>query len=821
MVCDGLPADGSPAVCQVGGGGLILPLGGDGEQEWPTAVRAPLYLIGLLWCFLGVAIIADVFMGAIEKVTSKRVLIYDKALQKHRTKSVWNPTVANLTLMALGSSAPEILLNVIGIFPTFQSSELGPSTIVGSAAFNLLCITAVCVVSIPAGEYRKIKDRGVFGITAFFSVFAYVWLLVILMLVSPDVVDTVEGVVTFLFFWVLVVLAFLADTGKLPGTAKPPAGDVVHPQNTPAEIGVMEFKVRQKYGKNRNLNSDEVSNLIAYEFFAPESRAKHRINGTRVMSGGKKVFGNESPWEKGMKLAKELQNDVHMTDVLTSNSGKPEVSFQALNYTVLESVGKVGITVRALGELVKNFSVEYSTCDGTAIAKSDYEPISGKLEFGPQKLEHVIEVAIISTEGHEPTEEFYLDLKDPGEQGDFVLGNYKRVTVVVIDEDPSGGRLGFEQEHVKLYSSDEPMVFPVSVCRKGGTSGRVACSYCCESDSAIAGSDFEAVEGKLEFEVGQKEASFNVKIMPKGRYENDECFRIILKDIEGEATFDATTDGGNDSCIMTVIIMADTAKAGAIQALSQVMRINWDAVEVGNATYKQQFVEAIYPGGSAEAMKEVKPFEWVMHILSVPWKLLFALVPPTHYAGGWVCFFCALGMVGFVTVIIGDMAELLGCVLDIPPATTAITLVALGTSLPDTFASRTAAQMDPYADNSIGNVTGSNSVNVFLGLGLPWMICAIYWQFVATCEQNDSWYLTYPSVAKDYPDGIFVVKAGSLGISVIAFSACACLCLATLVIRRIVLGGELGGQKPVAFLTAGFFVFLWLVYIVVSIAFGD
>jgi solute carrier family 8 (sodium/calcium exchanger) len=26
---------------------------------------------------------------------------------------LWNPTVANLTLMALGSSAPEILLNVI------------------------------------------------------------------------------------------------------------------------------------------------------------------------------------------------------------------------------------------------------------------------------------------------------------------------------------------------------------------------------------------------------------------------------------------------------------------------------------------------------------------------------------------------------------------------------------------------------------------------------------------------------------------------------------------------------------------------------------
>ena len=45
---------------------------------------------------------------------------------------VWNPTVANLTLMALGSSAPEILLSVIEIMSNnYYSGELGPSTIVG------------------------------------------------------------------------------------------------------------------------------------------------------------------------------------------------------------------------------------------------------------------------------------------------------------------------------------------------------------------------------------------------------------------------------------------------------------------------------------------------------------------------------------------------------------------------------------------------------------------------------------------------------------------------------------------------------------------
>ena len=64
---------------------------------------------------------------------------------------------------------------------------------------------------------------------------------------------------------------------------------------------------------------------------------------------------------------------------------------------------------------------------------------------------------------------------------------------------------------------------------------------------------------------------------------------------------------------------------------------------------------------------------------------------------------------------------------------TAITFVALGTSLPDTFASKIAATSEKTADNSIGNVTGSNSVNVFMGLGLPWIIASIYHQINVSC----------------------------------------------------------------------------------------
>ena len=53
----------------------------------------------------------------------------------------------------------------------------------------------------------------VFFVTTASSIFAYVWLVLILTRFSPGVVDLWEAVLTFLFFPVLVVSAYLTDKG--------------------------------------------------------------------------------------------------------------------------------------------------------------------------------------------------------------------------------------------------------------------------------------------------------------------------------------------------------------------------------------------------------------------------------------------------------------------------------------------------------------------------------------------------------------------------------------------------------------------------------
>ena len=45
------------------------------EYTWPLWVRGVVYMAGLLYLFLGIAIIADIFMCAIEKITSKTQII--------------------------------------------------------------------------------------------------------------------------------------------------------------------------------------------------------------------------------------------------------------------------------------------------------------------------------------------------------------------------------------------------------------------------------------------------------------------------------------------------------------------------------------------------------------------------------------------------------------------------------------------------------------------------------------------------------------------------------------------------------------------------
>lgn len=114
--------------------------------------------------------------------------------------------------MALGSSAPEIILNVADTLGSLGEipSELGPQTIVGSASFNLLIISGVSIIAVKE-EFKQIKMVGVFVSTALFSSWAYIWFFMVLVIISPGVVELWEALVTLGFMVALVVVAYSCD----------------------------------------------------------------------------------------------------------------------------------------------------------------------------------------------------------------------------------------------------------------------------------------------------------------------------------------------------------------------------------------------------------------------------------------------------------------------------------------------------------------------------------------------------------------------------------------------------------------------------------
>jgi len=775
-----------------------------------------------VWVFLGVGIIADIFMSSIEVITSQETITETKSGAVVPVK-VWNATVANLTLMALGSSAPEILLNVIEVFALdFFAGELGPISIVGSAAFNLLIIIGVCVVAVvPVGE-RKIDGLDTYACTAFFSVFAYVWLVVILKMITPDVVDLWEALFTFAMFPLLVWLSYAIDTGKIgvPGIPKHSHITKIGTSHFhPYEIERYLQELESEHGHLAPEQREEMM-IAALQSKAKPSRAQYRMMATKQMTGQKKMV-LQKPAEGGKAVELTSIGDGAKGDVKAATV----VNFKASAYSVLENAGKiVCVVTRSSGE--GSLQVDYATEGVTANAGEDFVETSGVLTFAPGELEKEISVTIIDDDEPEEDEMFIVKLANP--RPNAKLGS-EGMTIVTIIDDDEPGLLGFKDEETHATAQESDGAAHVFVSRFKGSSGTVTVDYTTVDISAIGTNDaaeekrdYIVTKGTLSFAPEEMRKEIQIPLIDRKLYDKAETFKVVLSNVTGPNEKAALAEFHN--CVVTIVHNGDTKDV--IDKVTRVLNLNADKYAVGTSSWQQQFASAFTVGDDegADGLEGAAPptaGDYFLHILSFPWKLIFATCPPTDYANGWVCFVVALVYIGFVTGMISDLANLLGCVLGIENDITAITLVALGTSLPDTFASKVAAINDDNADASVGNVTGSNSVNVFLGLGLPWSIAAIYWSLNGS---NDEWAERYNSDAT--PEALthikgsfkgFVVPSGSLGFSVIMFVACALTALALLGWRRKTYGCELGGPAGPAYASGAAFIGLWFIYVTMSI----
>ena len=329
----------------------------------------------------------------------------DKATGKLKVHKIWNGTVANLSLMALGSSAPEIFLNVIGLFTDrFLIGELGPSTIVGSAAFNLLFILAVCVSSVDEGV-KVVKQTKVYAVTALSSILAYIWLIIILAAWTPDVVTPTEGVLTFLFFPLILGLAYAADKdfwGMCGKTRVAPHDAAVADVAHLSKDQVVKL-VRTNTSKMSDYTQDSAADMEAHvrraaKALNPPTRATHRNNALSFLTGKKPT----------PKIDAELVDDVLGAGAAATSAtpkvldgvagGKATLSFKEEAIEVFEADGKATLTVVRTGGMAEEVSCNYATADISATAGKDYVAAQGTLTFAPGETEKDIAITIIDDE---------------------------------------------------------------------------------------------------------------------------------------------------------------------------------------------------------------------------------------------------------------------------------------------------------------------------------------------------------------------------------------------------------------------------------------
>ncbi|XP_044045261.1 sodium/calcium exchanger 1a isoform X2 [Siniperca chuatsi] len=896
--------------------GVILPVWKPENPAFTDRLaRATIYFVGLAYMFLGVSIIADRFMASIEVITSQERQITIKKPNGEKittTVRVWNETVSNLTLMALGSSAPEILLSVVEVCGhNFDAGELGPNTIVGSAAFNMFVIIGLCVSVIPEGETRKVKHLRVFFVTATWSVFAYTWLYLILAVFSPGVVEIWEGLLTLFFFPICVGFAYVADrrllfykymykryrAGKRKGMIIETEGEPELPSKVDIEMdGKMlnshgeetgfDFKeldeeearrevariLKELKQKHPEKEMEQLMELANYQVLTQQqkSRAFYRCQATRIMTGAGNILKKHAADQAKRATQHDICSEVSLNDFSS------KVFFDPGTYQCLENCGSVALNVvRRGGDLMSTVSVDYRTEDGTANAGSDYQFTEGTIVFKPGETEKEIRIDIIDDDIFEEDEHFLVHLSNVNviskcDGSDECEANHVdalaglglpcTATVTIFDDDHAG-IFTFEEPVVTV--SESIGVMEVKVIRTSGARGVVVVPYkTMEGTAKGGGEDFEDTHGVLEFENDDICKTIQINIIDDEEYEKNKNFfleigeprllemsgrkAVLLQELGGFVKTDKQLYGkdiyrkvqGRDHQAPSAIIniteergeevltkkeeeerriaemgrpmLGEHVKLEVVIEESYEFKSTVDkllkktnlALVIGTNSWREQFVEAITVSSGDddddECGEEKLPscFDYVMHFLTVFWKLLFAFVPPTDYWNGWACFVVSISVIGMLTAVIGDLASHFGCTVGLKDSVTAVVFVALGTSVPDTFASKVAATQDQYADASIGNVTGSNAVNVFLGIGVAWSIAAIY----------------------HYSKGQeFRVDPGTLAFSVTLFTIFAFICIAVLIYRRRPeIGGELGGPRVPKILTTCLFFSLWLMYIVFS-----
>jgi len=421
--------------------------------------------------------------------------------------------------------------------------------------------------------------------------------------------------------------------------------------------------------KNTKLTDEEAATIAAAKIVdsQPKSRAYYKVAATRNMTGGRKIQPNLKAKEKLKDMGELLANPrvVKMVyDALNENSNHPNpqfpdsnedkaiIEFHASSAAVMESIGTFKLLICRHGKLSDQVRVRAETIDGSAVEGEDFHGFNEILVFEPNEMEKEIGITIIDDTQWEPDEEFFVKLQLVArEDGHKVkLGRTSIMEVTILNDDDPGTFQFEKRGHLVEESVGNAIL---SVVRQNGADGDIEVKWKTIDKTAISGKDYQGGEGVLFFKHGETQRNISIPIIDDMEFEKDENFEVEIYSVSAE--------GAHIGKIArtAVTITNDDEFNNVMNNMMMMANANVDDMRVSNETWGQQFKDAMLVNGGD--VENASVGDYVMHFLTFGFKLLFALIPPARMAGGWLCFFCSLAMIGVLTAIVGDLASIFGC----------------------------------------------------------------------------------------------------------------------------------------------------------------
>ena len=176
-------------------------------------------------------------------------------------------------------------------------------------------------------------------------------------------------------------------------------------------------------------------------------------------------------------------------------------------------------------------SVRWETQDGTATAGSDYEAANGVLEFAAGETSKTVSVRALEDTVVEADETFAVKLV--GANGALV----DEATGTITDATP------VREVSALDATAAEGTELAFRVALDGPAAGPVTLRWETADGTAMAGADYEAGTGRLEFAAGEREKTVLVSTLTDVAYEASEAMVLRLSGVEGGELADGEATG--------------------------------------------------------------------------------------------------------------------------------------------------------------------------------------------------------------------------------------------------------------------------------------